>query len=57
MIYSEVFKNLPAQVKRSALKKMHSALSGNDPAYAWLKASESQKVEAILAETLPEWKE
>jgi hypothetical protein len=57
MVYSEAFKNLPAQVKRTVLKKMHSALSGNDPAYGWLRASENQKVDAILAETLPEWKE
>jgi hypothetical protein len=57
MIYSEAFKDLPGQVKLLVLKKMHSALAGKDPAYDWLKASESQKIEAILTETLPAWNE
>jgi hypothetical protein len=57
MIYSEAFKDLPVQVKLLVLKKMHSALAGKDPAYDWLKASESQKIEAILTETLPAWNE
>lgn len=57
MIYSEAFKSLPTQVKLSVLKKMHAALAGKDPTYAWLKASECQKIDAILSETLPAWKE
>jgi hypothetical protein len=57
MIYSEAFNHLPSPVKQSVLKKMRSALGGADADYAWLRVSESQKVEAILAETLPAWKE
>lgn len=57
MIYSEAFKSLPAKVKLSVLKKMHAAIAGKDPAYDWLKASECQKIDAILSETLPAWKE
>lgn len=55
MIYSEAFQNLPVQVKCLILKKMHAVLAGNDSTYGWLKASERQKIEAILTETLPEW--
>lgn len=56
MIYSEAFRLLPTPVKNSVLKKMYSVLAGDDPDYAWLKASEREKIEAILAETLPDWK-
>jgi hypothetical protein len=55
MIYSEAFAQLPAPVKAAVLKKMHVVLAGEDPEFAWLKASERQKIQAILAETLPGW--
>lgn len=57
MVYSEAFQNLPVVVKGLVLKKMHSALTGSDPAYDWLKASEKSRVRAILASTLPDWPE
>jgi hypothetical protein len=56
MVYSEAFRNLPAEVKRRVLQKMRSALSGNDPAYDCLKASTRSKIDAILTETLPDWR-
>ncbi|MEY3897281.1 MAG: hypothetical protein RLZZ214_2802, partial [Verrucomicrobiota bacterium] len=55
MVYSEAFRNLPAPVKQLVIRKMRSALTGNDSAYDWIKVSEKQKIDAILAETLPEW--
>ena len=55
MIYSSAFHNLPARVKSAVFGKMQAILSGDDPAYAWLKAPERKQVAAILAETLPEW--
>jgi hypothetical protein len=57
MVYSEAFRNLPAEVKRKVLEKMRAALSGKDAAYDWLKSSERSRIEAILAETLPGWRE
>ncbi len=57
MVYSEAFQNLPLEMKSLVLKKMHSALTGNDPAYDWLKASEKSRIRAILASTLPDWPE
>jgi hypothetical protein len=56
MVYSEAFRNLPAEVKRLVLQKMRSALTGNDPAYDWLKASAGSRIDAILTETLPDWR-
>lgn len=56
MVYSEAFRNLPTEVKRKVLEKMHAALSGSDPSYDWLKASERSKIDGILAETLPDWR-
>lgn len=55
MIYSPAFKNLPQRVKSAVLAKMHAALSGDDPAFAWLKVPERKKIAAILADTLPDW--
>ena len=55
MINSSAFHNLPARVKSAVFGKMQVILSGDDPAYAWLKAPERKQVAAILAETLPEW--
>ena len=55
MIYSSAFRNLPARVKSAVVGKMQAALSGDDPAYAWLKAPERKRIAAILAETLPDW--
>ena len=57
MVYSEAFRNLPAEVKRLVLKKMRSALSGNEPQYGWLKATEKSRIGEILADTLPDWRE
>ncbi len=56
MVYSDAFRDLPAEVKRRVLEKMRTALSGNEPTYDWLKASTRSKIDAILTETLPEWK-
>jgi hypothetical protein len=55
MIYSSAFRNLPARVKSAVFGKMQAALSGDDPAYSWLKESERKRIAAILAETLPDW--
>ncbi len=55
MIYSSAFKNLPNRVKSAVFARMHTALAGDDPAFAWLKAPERKKIAAILAETLPGW--
>lgn len=55
MIYSSAFRNLPARVKSAVYAKMQAALSGDDPAVAWLKAPERKRITAILAETLPDW--
>ena len=55
MIYSDAFRDLPAEVNRRVLEKMRLALSGNNPACDWLKSSEKVKIEEILAETLPGW--
>lgn len=55
MIYSQAFRDLPPRVKRAVLAKLKAALAGREPAFDWLKASERRRIEAILAETLPEW--
>lgn len=55
MVYSDAFRNLPVPVKQLVIRKMHSALTGNDSAGDWIKVPEKQKIDAILAETLPEW--
>jgi hypothetical protein len=55
MIYSPAFTQLPNRVKSAVLGKMHAALSGDDPAFHGLKASERKKISAILKETLPDW--
>jgi hypothetical protein len=55
MIYSSAFRNLPARVKSAVIGKMHSALSEENPAFAWLKVPERKRITAILAETLPDW--
>ncbi len=57
MVYSDAFRELPKGVKDRVLAKMRSALSGADPDIDWLSASERKKIEQILAETLPAWKE
>jgi len=56
MIYSEAFRNLPGEVKSKVLEKMRAALSESNPSYDWLKASERSKIDGILAETLPGWR-
>ena len=55
MIYSSAFRGLPARVKSAVFGKMHEVLSGNDPAFPWLKAPERKQITGILAETLPDW--
>jgi len=55
MIYSQAFRDLPPRVKRAVLAKLKAALAGREPAFDWLKASERRRIEAILAETLPDW--
>ncbi|MES2920518.1 MAG: hypothetical protein V4819_03175 [Verrucomicrobiota bacterium] len=55
MVYSSAFRNLPARVKSAVFAKMQAALSGEDPAFGWLKAPERKRIAAILAETLPDW--
>ena len=55
MVYSEAFRDLTPQVRSVVLEKMRLALAGNDPEYDWLKTSDRQKIETILAETLPGW--
>jgi hypothetical protein len=57
MLYSEAFRSLPAEVKRLVLEKTRSALSGNQPEYGWLKATERSRIATILAATLPDWRE
>jgi hypothetical protein len=55
MVYSDAFRHLAAPVKQLVIRKMRSALTGNDSAYDWIKASEKRRIEAILSETLPGW--
>ena len=55
MIYSRSFRDLPPRVKQAVLARLKAALAGEDPVFDWLKASERKRIEAILAETLPEW--
>jgi hypothetical protein len=55
MIYSKSFSDLPPRVKRAVMEKLQAALTGREPAFDWLKASERKRIEAILAETLPDW--
>jgi hypothetical protein len=55
MVYSRSFRELPPRVKRAVLVKLKAALAGRDPAYDRLKASERKRIEAILADTLPDW--
>jgi hypothetical protein len=55
MIYSSAFRNLPVRVKSAVFGKMHAALLDDNPAFAWLKAPERKRINAILAETLPDW--
>jgi hypothetical protein len=57
MVYSDAFRNLPVEVKLLVLKKMRSALSGNQQQYGWLKATEKSRIVEILAATLPDWRE
>jgi hypothetical protein len=57
MVYSQAFQNLPVEIKGLVLKKLHSALTGTEPAYDWLKASDKTRIHAILASTLPDWPE
>ena len=57
MVYSDAFRNLPVEVKLLVLKKMRAALSGNQPQYGWLKATEKSRIGEILAATLPDWRE
>ena len=55
MIYSRSFRDLPPRVKQAVMVRLKAALAGEDPVFDWLKASERKRIEAILAETMPEW--
>lgn len=55
MVYSSSFRDLPPRVKSAVLARLKAVLAGEDPAFDWLKASECRRIEAILAETLPDW--
>jgi hypothetical protein len=55
MIYSRSFADMPPRVKEAVLARLKAVLAGEDAAFDWLKASERKRIEAILAETLPDW--
>lgn len=58
LIYSEMFRALPAPLKRGILDRLHAALRGPDPKdrYAYLPAEEKQRIYEILVETHPDAK-
>lgn len=56
MVYSPAFRDLPPRVKSAVLGKMKAVLAGEHAAIGWLKESERKRISAILAETLPGWR-
>lgn len=57
MVYSDSFRALPLPVKELVFGKMRKALAGEDERIDWLSGSERKKINAILIETLPGWKQ
>ena len=55
MIYSPVFKGLPALIKTRVFARMNDALSGKATEFAYLSVGERQTIREILHTTLPEF--
>ena len=58
LIYSDTFAALPAPLKTRVLDRLHAVLKGEDPRgrYAYLEATEKQRIYDILLETHPDAK-
>lgn len=56
MVYSEAFRDLPPSVKTLVFGKMRIVIAGKDERIDWLSSSERKRIDAILSETLPDWK-
>lgn len=56
LIYSDMFRALPEQLKTRILDRLHAALVSRDPAdrYAYLEPAEKERILAILRETHPD---
>ncbi len=56
LIYSEMFRTLPEQLKSRILDRLQAALASRDPndRYAYLPAEEKERIREILVETHPE---
>lgn len=57
MVYSDAFKGLPPTVKALVFSKMRAALDGENERIDWLSGSERKRIDGILTETLPGWKQ
>ncbi len=56
MVYSDAFVRLPPAVKDLVLENMRKAVAGESERINWLSESERNRIDLILAETLPGWK-
>ena len=57
MVYSDAFRKLPPTVKALVIFKMRAALDGENERIDWLSGSERKRIDGILTETLPGWKQ
>ncbi len=57
MVYSPAFRHLPDGVRSAVLRRLRERLGTGGAAAPWIGRSEREKITAILAETLPGWRE